>query len=48
MTAEAGAETLNAQGFPDYLTHQKGLKSWLLTVDHKRIGLMYLVMVSTF
>src|SRR5829696_3230451 len=29
----------------NYLTHGKGIKSWLLTLDHKRIGLMYLVSV---
>ncbi|MBL9014653.1 MAG: cytochrome c oxidase subunit I [Myxococcales bacterium] len=27
---------------PDYLNVTKGLKSWLVTLDHKRIGLMYL------
>ena len=27
----------------NYLNHPKGIMSWLLTVDHKRIGLMYLV-----
>jgi len=27
---------------PDFLNVTKGLKSWLLTLDHKRIGLMYL------
>ena len=27
----------------NYLTHPKGIMSWLLTLDHKRIGLMYLV-----
>src|SRR5438105_1028427 len=27
---------------PDYLNVTKGLKSWLTTLDHKRIGLMYL------
>jgi cytochrome c oxidase subunit I len=27
---------------PDYLRVTKGLRSWLLTLDHKRIGLMYL------
>ncbi len=26
----------------NYLTEPKGLKSWLTTVDHKRIGIMYL------
>ncbi|MEM7157790.1 MAG: cytochrome c oxidase subunit I [Myxococcota bacterium] len=27
---------------PSYLVATKGLKSWLFTVDHKRLGLMYL------
>ena len=27
----------------NYLTHSKGVLSWLLTLDHKRIGIMYLV-----
>ncbi|MEM9355307.1 MAG: cytochrome c oxidase subunit I [Pseudomonadota bacterium] len=26
----------------NYLTHQSGLRSWLFTLDHKRIGVMYL------
>ena len=31
-----------------YLTPERGLQSWLLTVDHKRIGVMYLgVIVAT-
>jgi len=25
-----------------YLNHEKGIKSWLLTLDHKRIGILYL------
>jgi cytochrome c oxidase subunit 1 len=25
----------------NYLTHEKGIASWLLTLDHKRIGVMY-------
>jgi cytochrome c oxidase subunit 1 len=29
-----------------YLTYPRGLKSWLVTLDHKRIGLMFLVLVS--
>jgi cytochrome c oxidase subunit 1 len=29
----------------NYLTHQTGVRSWLLTRDHKRIGLMFLVAV---
>jgi len=31
-----------------YLNAEKGLKSWLFTVDHKRIGLMYLASVILF
>ncbi len=27
----------------NYLTHSRGLMSWLFTLDHKRIGVMYLV-----
>src|SRR4051812_6064797 len=32
----------------NYLNHSKGLKSWLTTLDHKRIGLMYLGTVLFF
>ncbi|TNE50604.1 MAG: cytochrome c oxidase subunit I [Deltaproteobacteria bacterium] len=32
----------------DYLTADKSLLSWLLTVDHKRIGLMYLASIIAF
>src|SRR4051812_35594429 len=32
----------------NYLNHQKGLKSWLTTLDHKRIGLMYLYSILFF
>jgi cytochrome c oxidase subunit I len=28
---------------PDYIRCERGIKSWLFTLDHKRIGLMYLV-----
>ena len=31
----------------NYLTHTRGLMSWLLTLDHKRIGVMYLIAVLT-
>jgi cytochrome c oxidase subunit 1 len=34
-------------GEDNYLTHSHGIKSWLLTLDHKRIGVMYLVCVLT-
>ena len=33
---------------PNYLTAEHGLKSWLLTLDHKRIALLYLFGVSAF
>jgi len=29
----------------NYLTHEKGFLSWALTLDHKRIGIMYLTSV---
>ena len=32
----------------NYLAEPKGLKSWLLTLDHKRIGLMYLFAIMFF
>jgi cytochrome c oxidase subunit 1 len=31
-----------------YLTHEYGIKSWLLTQDHKRIALLYLAAISFF
>jgi len=41
------AHAPHAHGDPDanYLTATRGIGSWLTTVDHKRIGLMYLFMV---
>jgi cytochrome c oxidase subunit 1 len=30
---------------PNYLNAEKGIRSWLLTLDHKRIGVMYLALV---
>ena len=35
----------NALGGDNYLSHGHGLRSWLLTLDHKRIGVMYLVSI---
>jgi cytochrome c oxidase subunit I len=33
---------------PDnYLTHSRGISTWLFTLDHKRIGVMYLISVLT-
>ena len=53
MSAEqsvpAGASQAVAEKEPDYLRCSKGIASWLFTLDHKRIGLMYLsVIVGSF
>lgn len=32
----------------NYLNHEKGLWSWLTTLDHKRIGILYMISVMTF
>ena len=32
----------------NYLNHEKGLWSWLTTLDHKRIGILYMITVLTF
>jgi cytochrome c oxidase subunit 1 len=34
-----------AEGPDNYLTHGKGVLSWLFTLDHKRIGIMYLAAI---
>ncbi len=34
-------------GSDNYLVHDKGFLSWALTLDHKRIGIMYLASVLT-
>ncbi len=42
-TADSAAGYSSAQASSDnYLTHGKGIMSWLGTLDHKRIGVMYL------
>ena len=33
---------------PSYLTDGHSLKSWLLTVDHKRIAILYLLAITVF
>ena len=30
----------------NYLTHDRGIRSWILTLDHKRVGVMFLVSVA--
>lgn len=37
-----------SHGEQNYLNHETGLWSWLKTLDHKRIGLMYLLSVLIF
>src|SRR5580698_3552970 len=37
-----------AQPTVNYLNHSYGIWSWLLTVDHKRIGILYLVSITGF
>jgi cytochrome c oxidase subunit I len=39
--------TPTERGSDNYLTHDKGILSWLLTLDHKRIGVMYLMCVMS-
>src|SRR5580765_503142 len=43
MITEAPAATT-----PDYLNANYGIRSWLLTVDHKRIALLYLIAITFF
>ena len=32
----------------NYINHEKGLWSWLTTLDHKRIGILYMITVMLF
>src|SRR5205807_3291501 len=43
----SGVATTHDDPNVNYITSPKGLKSWLTTVDHKRIGIMYLAWVLT-
>jgi len=33
---------------PSYLADEHGLRTWFMTTDHKRIGIMYLIAVTVF
>jgi cytochrome c oxidase subunit 1 len=48
--AETGGAPASADHHPhpSYLVDGTTLKSWLLTLDHKRIGILYLITVLTF
>src|SRR5689334_12620824 len=40
-------ETVAVESPINYLNHKHTVASWLLTKDHKRIGILYLIVVST-
>ena len=42
----AAAGTAQGPAAESYLHHGRGLRSWLFTVDHKRIGIMYLALIA--
>ena len=42
------AETVGNGRPPNYLNASYGIKSWLLTMDHKRVGILYLVVLTLF
>jgi cytochrome c oxidase subunit I len=53
--ADSTANTLKIREFPieenpkhTYLNAEKGIMSWLFTLDHKRIGLLYLFSITLF
>jgi len=46
-SATADVIAPRSSGSDNYLTHDKGVLSWIFTVDHKRIGVMYLCSVLT-
>ena len=33
---------------PNYLNVRRSIQSWLLTTDHKRIGILYLISITVF
>ena len=51
-TQPVGAAPQAAEAHPsgthNYLTHERGLWSWLTTIDHKRIGIMYAFSIGLF
>src|ERR1700691_5216774 len=50
MAIKAATPVIPANQVPklNYLNNGYGLKSWLLTTDHKRIAILYLVSVTAF
>ncbi|MEZ6081096.1 MAG: hypothetical protein R3C56_37160 [Pirellulaceae bacterium] len=47
MSAVATSPTHSQPDSDNFLIYSKGFLSWALTLDHKRIGLMYLVAVMS-
>jgi len=47
ITTDIYGEEIELKPGDNYINHSKGALSWLLTLDHKRIGLMYMVVVLT-
>ncbi len=39
-------DTVVVRPAPNYLTNGFGVKSWLLTIDHKRIAILYLISIT--
>jgi cytochrome c oxidase subunit 1 len=48
LIAPSTTDPLPLEVAPNYLEHGYGIKSWLLTTDHKRIGLMFMVAITFF
>ncbi len=48
MSTAAGHPHEANGGEPNYLNCSYGIRSWLLTLDHKRIGILYLVTITLF
>ena len=44
-TLDARPDALTAEAPDNYLTFRRGVLSWIFTLDHKRIGVMYLFAV---
>ncbi|MFN7996192.1 MAG: cbb3-type cytochrome c oxidase subunit I [Bryobacteraceae bacterium] len=45
MSTTARVPALEA---PNYLTGERGIRSWLLTTDHKRIAMLYVASITVF
>jgi cytochrome c oxidase subunit 1 len=48
VTSEAPEVGQEPAGAPNYLTSDYGIWSWLLTTDHKRIALLYMISITFF